>query len=272
MEQTNNYVPSKICWAHIDYGDENCRVSAENRFCSQSNPGDYECQLNCPTYSRCKHTYEIGNFPNKFWDIPDKIITPSEDYAAVVTLSAIRRDIFGFINTGQNILLHSDTTGTGKTFQACLLAQSYIFRQSNASYHSGLAYYVYLPSWVSKYDIYDKFMKDDERRNVFFNNMNDLHTADLVVWDGLGFNSGSRVENVIMRSIIQSRLNERRSNIFIPYGDMLEFDKFITKFDLSRIRDNSIDIELNGSSFSAKETQDYLYGVNDAISSLSKER
>ena len=272
FRDNNDYQPSKICWAHIDYGDSNCRVSAQNRFCEHCKPGDYTCQLNCPTYSRCKHTFEVGGFPNRFWDIPANIQSPPEDYTSLITLSAIRRDILGFVNCGQNITIHSNVVSSGKTFQACLFAQTYIFRQSNTNYHTGLAYYVYLPSWIAKYDIYDKLQKDDERRIVFYDSLDQLSKADLVIWDGLGFNSGSRLEDLVIRAIIQSRLNDKFSNIFIPYGNLSDFNSYLVESDLTRIRDNSIEIELSGMSFSAHQRDDYIMKVNDSITKLSRER
>ena len=272
FEGAEVYIPKKLCWAHIDYGDNSCRVSAENRFCSGSVSGDYKCHSNCPTYSRCKHTFELGNFPNRFWDIPEELVNASEDYTSLVTLAAIRRDVIGFVSCGQNLLIRSMMPGTGKTFQACLLANAYIFRRCISNYSSNMAQYVYLPSWIGKFDTYDQLSSDDERRVVFFDTLDKLARADLVIWDGIGFNSQTRLESVIFRSIINERLNNSLSNIFIPYGEIGELSSVIGKTDAARILNSSIDIELSGCCYTELCRDDYSKKLSDTMNKLNNMR
>ncbi len=243
MMANSNY---KLCWMH----PQSC--SRLNRSpCTHSTEivGDNvpACHGGCQYYTRCKRNFEIGQFPNLFWNPPKNFRPAIEDYNALAITQQVRRNVTSFVNAGQNMIIYSNTHGNGKTLRAVTVASTLISEYAQKHvYDDNLVRYAYIPKIISDYSLYDKFSYENGSRQFFYEFVASLNSAKLVIWDDFGYGSDSYVENTIIRSIISQRINEGLSNIFVSTSNLAELSNCIQKKDWLRIKESSIIIEFNG--------------------------
>ena len=237
----------KLCWLHNDYtvnfGASKCQNSS-SIVDSSSTP---VCHNDCALYVKCKRAFELAGLPNNFWYGPDKMRVATEDVEAMATTQHIRRNIKSFVKNGQNLWICSDTQGNGKTYRAVTLACTYILHNViNNNYFDNMVRYVYIPKYVSDYEIIERYSFENEKRTQFLNNLESLYTSDLVIWDDLGYGSESRIESVILRAIINDRLNNNKSNIFISGKPMQQISTIVGRSLYDRIYGSSLLVNFRG--------------------------
>ena len=99
---------------------------------------------------------------------------------------------------------------------------------------------------------------ENKNRVDFLDYTKSLSKVKLVIWDNYGYDSGTLGENVILNSIIQTRLNSKPSNIFVSYKNPEDISNAIyNKDDLRsnnlkrcdmRVIDSSICVKIFGES------------------------
>lgn len=241
---------SKICWYHSSYNGVPDSLKCDKSVDKVGSFGLPLCHEGCKTYSNCKRAFEMGGFPNKFWNVPDNFIVTPEDLSSAQFLSRVNKSIVSFVETGQNLFIHSSIPGNGKTFRAVFLANSYIRHCVNAvRYSDNWVQYILIPKLINDYEAVERLPYDSEVRQRFFNRLRMLSHTNLVVWDDFGFDSESYFETVILRSVIQSRLANNQSNIFVSSCSLQDLRNILKKTDYSRFESSVIDVELKSADF-----------------------
>ena len=190
---------SNECW----YKDE----------CVKFNRSDAECKNNdifCIKLFKLEQLFEASLLPKAQWKKePLRLDESRIDEDIFVKLKDIQSSIVDFISKGNNLYLYSHITGNGKTAWAIRLLQCYLESIWTRSDLKCRALFISVPKYllaikdnISQYNEYASSIKD----TVF--------DADLVVWDDIGTKTATSFEHENLLSIIDYRMNERKSNIF----------------------------------------------------------
>lgn len=168
----------------------------------------------------------------------DKDNTDLEQFKA---LAAIEKDILNFVNSGQNLYLHSSICGNGKSSWSIRLVEAYfnkIWARCDTGCH---ALFISVPRFllalkdsISNKNVYADYIKE----NVL--------SADLVVWDDIAAKMGSEFELTHLLNIIDNRLALGKSNIYTTNLNPQQLYNALGERLTSRIAHKSIDIELFG--------------------------
>lgn len=163
------------------------------------------------------------------------------DQQAFSNLSNIEKDIVNFVNTGQNLFIHSVNVGNGKTSWAIRMIQSYlnsIWPESDLTCRS---LFINVPRFLLS--LKDSISNSSEYIDHIKNN---VLSTDLVVWDEIGVKSLTTYEHEHLLNLINTRLDSRKSNIYTSNlsGDELK-DKIGERL-YSRLSKLSYDVELVG--------------------------
>lgn len=163
------------------------------------------------------------------------------DQQAFSNLSNIEKDIVNFVNTGQNLFIHSVNVGNGKTSWAIRMIQSYlnsIWPESDLTCRS---LFINVPRFLLS--LKDSINNSSEYIDHIKNN---VLSTDLVVWDEIGVKSLTTYEHEHLLNLINTRLDSRKSNIYTSNlsGDELK-DKIGERL-YSRLSKLSYDVELVG--------------------------
>ncbi len=124
-------------------------------------------------------------------------------------LKDIQENIEQFVLNGNNLYIYSSITGNGKTAWSLRLIQSYF---NSIWYKSDIdckGLFVNVPRYLLA-------IKDNiSQFNEYAHNIkNRIYTADLVIWDDIGTKSATSFEHETLLSIIDTRMNNNKSNIF----------------------------------------------------------
>lgn len=248
----------KLCWYHKDYyGVPKDQICSN---CSECNADVLPtCHNGCKTYTRCCRAFRMSGIPDKFWYLPNPTYNIKEDIDANRILKQLRTNINSFVSSGMNLFIYSNVSGNGKTFRSCILGNSLIKSHANdLKVNDNLLKYVDILEYVYKYDVYDKLSFDNQTRINFFNSISTLDKSDLVIWDNLGSNTDTKFEKVIVRSIINNRINFQKSNIFISSRSPQELSSIIGRNDCDKVIKSSISIELHGESFRERSVNKFM--------------
>lgn len=243
MEQSN----VKLCWLHnnykLNYGPNRCNSSS-----SLSENSDLpKCHIDCNTYTKCKRAFELAGFPNAFWNPPCKLIMSPEDVQPMAVTQHVRQNISSFVANGQNLWIWSSTSGNGKSYRASVIGITYILTQVlQGNKVENCIKYVYIPKLITDYELADMYSYDNDKRQQFLDYVDSLNDSDLVIWDGLGYGSDSRIETVIIRAIINNRLNSNKSNLFISNKSLPEVNNIIGKDLYQRLNNSSLIVSFSG--------------------------
>ena len=164
------------------------------------------------------------------------------DYNQFQQLAQLERSIVEFVKSGENLYLHSYICGNGKTSWAIRLLTSYINKIWPKSTLGCQALYVE----VSKYlqGLKDKISGIHDPKIDFITQ--NIMEADLVVWDDIAAKGGTEFELNHLLNIINARMMQKKSNIFTTNLGKNEILKALGERLASRICNNSIEIELQG--------------------------
>ena len=208
---------------------DNCNhIDCESSFCMKKYKLDY--YYDCALLSQEQRKHLIL-----------RVDSDGSDIDAFNKLSDIEHNILKFVDSGKNLYLHSQTAGNGKTSWSLRLIQGYINKKWFNTKLQCIVLFINVPRFLLS-------IKDNiDTKNDYAQHIKDnVLDADLVVWDDIGTKQSTTFENENLLSIIDSRINLNKSNIFtsnlssdelhIALGDRLH----------SRICNQSIDIELKG--------------------------
>ena len=182
--------------------------------------------------------YELSQLPDFFKrDIKLRVDADGGDLENFKWLSSVMQNIDKFVDAGDNIYIHSPTTGNGKTSMAIKLLKAYMLKIWPKANLECKALYIHVPRLFLA--LKDNITEKSEYVSFIKNNVYD---ADLVVWDEVGTKTLTSYEFEHILSMINTRLDSGKSNI---YTSNLTNDELLKKLGdrlYSRIVNNSQDI------------------------------
>lgn len=156
-------------------------------------------------------------------------------------LKDIQNHINEFVETGQNLYLHSRITGNGKTAWCEKLIQTYLEKNWYRFDLSCKALYINIPKYLM--ELKNSF---SERSDYIDHIKKHVMDADIVLWDELGTKPATDFEKDTLLSIINSRLDSGKSNLYTSNINLQELRVLWGDRLYSRISRLSVILELNG--------------------------
>ena len=205
-----------------------------------------ECRENdifCIKLFKLQQLYDLSLITEKQRTrIPLYVDADGTDLEAFQRLSNIEGDVVKyFADSGNNLYIYSTNVGNGKTTWAIRLCQAYL---QNIWYKCDLDCKVLFVS-VPKYLI---AMKDNiSEVNEYAQHIKRyVNSADIVVFDDIATKTATPFEAENLLSIIDTRMNEGKANIFTSNLGVLEMNECMGQRLTSRIVNFSINIEFHG--------------------------
>lgn len=126
-----------------------------------------------------------------------------------IKLKNIQANILDFVNNGENLYIYSTQAGNGKTSWALRLTQAYF---KKIWLHTPLkcrALFINVPSFLLA------LKANINEPNTYYKHIVDnVLDCDLVIWDDIGNKMGTEFEISHLLSIIDSRINMGKANIY----------------------------------------------------------
>ena len=201
-----------------------------------------DCDTFCLKRYKCNYYFELGFIPeNKRYKLPLRVDVDGRDVEAFSKLSQIEKNIDEFVNKGNNLYIYSSTAGNGKTSWAFRLLRSYIDKVWYKENIRPIVMFINVPRFLLelKSNISNKsdYIEDIEKSVL---------NCDLVVWDDIGNKAGTEFEVSHLLSIIDTRINNGKSNIYTSNLNREDLHSFLGDRLYSRIYNYSECIEFVG--------------------------
>lgn len=163
------------------------------------------------------------------------------DQEAFNLLHNIEIDILNFVTSGKNLFIFSNNVGNGKTSWAIRMLQSYLNKVWPESDLRCRCLFINVPRFLLT-------LKDSITNNSDYIDhiKENVLSADLVVWDELGVKSLTTYEHENLLNLINTRLDNNKSNIYTSnlFGKELQ-DKIGERL-YSRVTNMSVNVQLFG--------------------------
>ena len=203
-----------------------------------------DCESNfCLKRFKCDGIFELSLLPDSAKkDIPLRVDADGRDLENFKYLKNVQKNIDKFVESGENLYIHSPISGNGKTSWAIKLLKSYIQKIWHKSDIECRVLFIHVPRFllalkdnISVKSDYVQFIKDN------------VANADLVVFDEIGIKAVTAFEHEHFLNIINTRLDANKSNIYTSNLSNSEVMEKLGPRLYSRIVNNSINIEIYGS-------------------------
>lgn len=174
-------------------------------------------------------------------DIALRVDADGRDLEAFQYLKSIQKNIEKFVESGDNLYIHSPTCGNGKSSWAVKLLKAFLFSIWHKSDIKCRGLFIHVPRFLLA--IKDNITQKSDYVQYIKENAFD---ADLVVFDEVGTKSLTNFEHEHILNIINTRLEMGKANI---YTSNLNNDEMLEKMGerlYSRIIHNSNDVLLVG--------------------------
>jgi len=157
-------------------------------------------------------------------------------------LKAIQDNIEEFVNDGHQLYLHSSQVGNGKTSWSLRLLQSYFNKIWLKTDLKCKALFISVPSFLLA------LKANISTPNEYYQHINEnVLSCDLVIWDDIGTKCATPFEHEHLLSIIDTRINSGKANIFTSNLNEQEMQDALGDRLASRICNIDYNIELRGS-------------------------
>ena len=132
-----------------------------------------------------------------------------KDKDAYTILKNIENGVEKFVLSGKNLYIYSQITGNGKTEWSLRMLQSYVHKIWHKSDIGCVCLFINVPKYlielknnISKKSSYIEYIEEN------------VHGADLVVFDDIGSKAGTEFEIEHLLSVINDRIDSGKSNIY----------------------------------------------------------
>ena len=158
-----------------------------------------------------------------------------------VQLSQVQANINQFVESGSNLYIHSTGCGNGKTSWSLRLLQTYLNSVWFKSAVECKALFINVPKFFL-------MLKDNiSHENEYIQHIKKYAAScDLVIWDDIGTKVGTEFEVENLLSIINSRSEAGKSNIYTSNISPLQLKERVGERLYSRVVNASRIIELKG--------------------------
>ena len=218
-----------------------------NKIINQECPFKDECNhIDCGTFCqklyKCNYYFEGALIPkDKRFKTPLRVDNNGNDTKAFITLSKTEKTIEDFITNGNNLYIYSKNVGNGKTSWALRLVREYINKVWYKKDVEPIALFIHVPAFLL--ELKASLNKESDYVTHILNN---VKNCDLVVWDDIGNKAGTVFETDYLLSLIDSRINNNKSNIYTSNLNQAELHEALGDRLYSRIFNYSDCIELVG--------------------------
>lgn len=164
------------------------------------------------------------------------------DLAEFKRLANIEKNIYEFVSERQNLYLHSNVCGNGKSTWSLRICAAYMESIWAQTALSCRVLFISVPKFLlaSKDRISEK--------NEYYDHVKANYlSADIVVWDDIAAKAVTEYEMSQLLSMIDGRLALEKTNIFTSNLNPEQMMSALGERIASRICNKSIDIELHGS-------------------------
>ena len=213
----------------------------------------------CPFYNSCNHIdcnkpyctrrikidalYDLALIPKARRKhiklVLDINLTDEQEFCKLVD---IERNIVKFVNSGQSLYIHSSIAGNGKTSWSIRLLTAYLKSVwLTTPTDECKALFVNVPSYLL--GIKSAITKPNEEIEMIKDN---ILQADIVVFDDIGTKVATSFEHENLLSIIDTRINNGKCNIFTSNLNDDELHEALGDRLASRICSTPNNIELKG--------------------------
>lgn len=201
-----------------------------------------DCGKFCLKFYKCSYYFDNGFIPkDKRYKMPLRIDNDGGDEKAFTRLVEIENNIENFVENGENLYIYSSIVGNGKTSFAYRMLRAYINKVWYKREMGVIVLFISVPRFLLelKANISQKsqYIEDIE---------SSVLTADLVVWDDIGSKAGTEFEVSHLLSIIDTRINSGKSNIYTSNLNQEELHSVLGDRLYSRIYNYSICVQLVG--------------------------
>ncbi len=172
---------------------------------------------------------------------PLRIDGDGTDKEQFIQLKKIEENIEMFVNSGENLYLHSLQCGNGKTEWSLRMIQAYFGAIWHKCDLSCKALFINVPRFLLA-------LKDHiSETNPYVEHIKrHIMDADLVVWDELGIKNATQFEHEHLLNLINTRIDYNKSNIYTSNLTAEQLRERLGDRLYSRIINLSVDIELFG--------------------------
>lgn len=214
------------CWKYIKNPNAECRYS--NSY--------------CPKLFRMNYLFDEALLSKKQRQyLALRIDEDGTDREEFKRLQLIEQNIEQFVDSGAHLFLHSHVSGNGKSSWALRLLTAWVESIWHKSDLTCRALFINVPRYLLA--IKDSISNiNDYAEHIKKNILN----ADLVVFDEMGTKSASPFEYEHLLSIIETRIQNDKSNIYTSNLNGEELRRVLGDRLYSRIVNLSTDIELHG--------------------------
>lgn len=136
-------------------------------------------------------------------------VDDDRDIQAFDTLKNIETNIVDFVNNGKNLFIHSSTTGNGKTAWSLRMIEAYFNSIWSKTELKCRALFISVPRFLI--ELKQNISKESDYVKQIQESMFD---CDIIIWDDIATKLGTEFELSNLFSIIDTRINNGKSNIF----------------------------------------------------------
>lgn len=167
-----------------------------------------ECGTYCIGRIQMYNIYALSNMPKRFRkEIP--LIPDDIDRDAFLFMRDWRDNVVENVEEGKGLFIVGRTKGTGKTTWATKIMNSYFLKVALSNNLRCRGLYVNVPRFFQ--DLKNSFDNPTEEFQEFLDN---IHNADLVIWDDIGTESPTNFVRDTLYAYIDYRYVQEKSQIF----------------------------------------------------------
>lgn len=207
-----------------------------------NNCNHIDCDKFCMKKYKLDYLYD-QSLLSEYQKIYKKLIIDKDgtDLEEFTRLKYIETNIETFVNNGYNLFIHSNICGNGKTSWAIRMIQAYFNKIWTKADLTCKALFINVPRFLLE-------LKSNisQKSNYIEHINNNILEADLVVWDEIGLKNLTSFEHENILSLINSRLDMNKSNIYTSNLNLEELHQALGDRLYSRVVNYSEEIVLNG--------------------------
>lgn len=207
-----------------------------------NNCNHIDCDKFCMKKYKLDYLYD-QSLLSEYQKIYKKLIIDKDgtDLEEFTRLKYIETNIETFVNNGYNLFIHSNICGNGKTSWAIRMIQAYFNKIWIKTDLTCKALFINVPRFLLE-------LKSNisQKSNYIEHINNNILEADLVVWDEIGLKNLTSFEHENILSLINSRLDMNKSNIYTSNLNLEELHQALGDRLYSRVVNYSEEIVLNG--------------------------
>lgn len=202
-----------------------------------------DCNTFCMRYYKLNILYDNSLIPlNRRKHIALLVDDDGSDIEAFTKLKSIEDNILDFINNGKSLFIYSTYVGNGKTSWTLRMVETYFNKIWYRCDLSCKVLFISVPRFLL--ELKSNISKESE---YITHIMNNVLNCDLVIWDDIATKLGTEFEVSHLLSIIDTRINNGKSNMFTSNLCGVELTKALGDRLYSRIVNYSdYVIELKG--------------------------